>query len=623
MATDSVTVSPTINGDAVSLTAGMIVRLKPGANNNVVRAQADSAPHAQGVNGVVISGACAPGTSCLVACIGRQPVQMESGLVPSVGDTVYVSPNVPGKGTNVQPGVVAVVGTIADTANYVRLGVVAVDVAVGEQGTAGAQGPQGAQGSTGAGAAVSATGITLGATPLNGINAAGLVDGTLAAVQLNAGAASFVGAFFTLTDNSSLTVDNLTVVTASGRAGAQWLRLNLYNKEWEAQTTWAIDTSAGSDEAAGGTLAPLKTAQELARRLASATLTAAVTCTVTGNMAAGDKAVFTFVCSGGSFTFVGTPVLIYTSTTTGVATASAAPTTTENNIVDAAVPGGSFTAAGAMAAGVLFQRTAGGTACAWFAAKDEGATTARISKPQTLVSGQTLNIGDTYIVSQLPTITMPRFPANALQGETVTIKNWYGPSGSGVNAIAEQCFIFYQCWFAAARVPSGNALSCCCLTTNSNVIGAAASFSALGIVLGGLCLGTGSSTFLIKACSLFQINSVPLTLQGTQLIIAEGSAEQSTDILAYDCTTFPLQVIQNGVLTVVLGGFGGANNTELANATRGSRIAHVPNPYWVAGSSTDAATPIVPNGTAGMTVAAESGGGGALNAQFNGIFPTT
>ena len=150
MATDAVTLSPTINGDSVSLTAGMIVRLKPGANNNVVRAQADSAPHAQGVNGVVISGACAPGTSCLVACIGRQPVQMESSLVPAVGDTVYVSPTAPGKGTNVQPGVVAAVGTIADTSNYVRLGTVEVDIAIGDQGTAGATGPQGPQGAAGA-----------------------------------------------------------------------------------------------------------------------------------------------------------------------------------------------------------------------------------------------------------------------------------------------------------------------------------------------------------------------------------------------------------------------------------------------------------------------------------------
>jgi hypothetical protein len=146
MATDSVTISPTFNGDSVALTAGMIVRSKPGANNNVVRAQADSLPHVQGVNGVVISGSSAPSGVVVVACIGRQTVQMESGLVPAVGDTVFVSPTAVGQGTNVQPGAVATIGTIADITNYATLGTIAVDVVIGEQGTAGTQGPQGVAG---------------------------------------------------------------------------------------------------------------------------------------------------------------------------------------------------------------------------------------------------------------------------------------------------------------------------------------------------------------------------------------------------------------------------------------------------------------------------------------------
>ncbi len=136
MAADSVTVSPTYNGDSVSLTAGMIVRLA-GANNNVVRAQADTAPHVQGVNGVVISGASAPGSAVLCACVGRETVQMESGLTLSVGDTVYVSPNVAGKGTNVLPAEVSAIGTVADTTNYTRLGTVEVDVVVSVGGGSG------------------------------------------------------------------------------------------------------------------------------------------------------------------------------------------------------------------------------------------------------------------------------------------------------------------------------------------------------------------------------------------------------------------------------------------------------------------------------------------------------
>jgi len=139
MATDSVTVSPTFNGDSVPLTAGMIVRLKPGANNNVVRAQSDSSAHVQGTCGVVVSGSCAPGGVVIVSSVGRQTVQIENGLTPGVGDTVYVSATVPGKGTNVIPGVVLPIGSIADISNYARLGTVEVDVvaAASEAGAGG------------------------------------------------------------------------------------------------------------------------------------------------------------------------------------------------------------------------------------------------------------------------------------------------------------------------------------------------------------------------------------------------------------------------------------------------------------------------------------------------------
>lgn len=139
MATDAVTVSPTFNGDSVSLTAGMIVRLKPGANNNVVRAQASTSAGVQAVNGVVVSGSSAPTGSVVIACVGRETVQMESGLTPNVGDTVYVSPNAAGKGTNVVPGLVYRIGTIVDVSNYGRTTtvVVAVNIAASTN-TAGA-----------------------------------------------------------------------------------------------------------------------------------------------------------------------------------------------------------------------------------------------------------------------------------------------------------------------------------------------------------------------------------------------------------------------------------------------------------------------------------------------------
>ena len=53
--------------------------------------------------------------ACLVASVGRETVQMEPGLTPAVGDTVYVSATVAGKGTNVLPAEVSAIGTVADT----------------------------------------------------------------------------------------------------------------------------------------------------------------------------------------------------------------------------------------------------------------------------------------------------------------------------------------------------------------------------------------------------------------------------------------------------------------------------------------------------------------------------
>ena len=139
----------------------MITRLKSGANNTVVRAQANSAPNVQGVNGIVLSGSSAPGSAVLLTSIGRAPmIQMESGLTLAVGQTVYVSPNVAGKGTNVQPANVSTIGSIADISNYVARGTVVVDVVVGAGGGGGggAQGAQGAAGATGAQGFQGATG---------------------------------------------------------------------------------------------------------------------------------------------------------------------------------------------------------------------------------------------------------------------------------------------------------------------------------------------------------------------------------------------------------------------------------------------------------------------------------
>lgn len=150
MGTDNVYGTPN-NGDSVALTLGMVVRLS--SNKTVVRAQADSTPHLQGLSGVVNSGSVAPHGVLNVVCEAfRQPVLLETGLTPVAGQTLYVSATVPGRATNVAPGTAVAIGTIEDVGNYATTSRVfaAVSIPATASGGSGAQGAQGFQGATGA-----------------------------------------------------------------------------------------------------------------------------------------------------------------------------------------------------------------------------------------------------------------------------------------------------------------------------------------------------------------------------------------------------------------------------------------------------------------------------------------
>ena len=635
MATDAVTLSPTINGDSVSLTAGMIVRLKPGANNNVVRAQADSPTHVLGVNGVVVSGASAPTGVVGVVCTGRETIQMESGLTLAAGDTVYVSPTVAGKGTNVLPANVSAIGTVADISNYARSETVEVAVNISAVTPASVSGVSGVSTQKPGDSVVPNVGAVViqggGQAVVADLAALAALDATNFSVDNSWAWVTKLGRWFQL-QTAALTVDGINTLTASGLAGAQWVAMLWRNPVFEAQTTWNINTSTGNDEGAGTIGDPLKTVSELARRLAFAQLTATVTATVVGDMAGTDKAIFTFyVASGGSFNLVGTPTVLYTGTISGTTTAGAAPTTGDNTLSDTGITGGSFTAAGAMAQGVLFTRTSG-TVCSWFAVKDKGSETVRISVPMSgIVTGQTLNNGDTYNFAQLPTLIMPRFPNAALGGGAntgggVTIKNWLS---TATFRPTEGCYLFQNCWITAGKFAGGCFLSNCCVTSNTQFTGSATNFEAGPST--GICGGTiGTAAFVctltVFACCYGQIIlPVPLTIQSSSIQVSAAYLEQNgPDILAYDSPSYVFLIDYNAkFLQKHSGAFGGSGNAALCNAAHGSWFMHQVGTYWLAGSSTDAVTPILCNGSAGISVATEAAGGGVPNAQQNGVFGTS
>jgi len=130
MAVDGVIVSPLFNGGVTNLVQGEIVRQSVLASNTALRALATSAAGVQGTLGVVLSGSVGPGGPVIVETAGRQRVLLEIGLTPVVGQWVFVSATVAGRGTNVQPTNAAPIGTILDTSTYSRDSRVVVSIPV-------------------------------------------------------------------------------------------------------------------------------------------------------------------------------------------------------------------------------------------------------------------------------------------------------------------------------------------------------------------------------------------------------------------------------------------------------------------------------------------------------------
>lgn len=196
MPTDAITVSPAINGDTVTLTVGLITRLKPGSNNTVVRAQADSSSHVQGLAGVVLSGSAAPTGTVTIGCVGRERVLLESGLSLAVGQTIYVSATTAGRGTNVAPVIAVPIGAVVDITSYARDSSVFIEVNIGggSQGAQGAQGSQGAQGNTGAQGSQGAQGATPTQVRFNYSSA--LIDLTATADNISLGIPQLAGQMF-------------------------------------------------------------------------------------------------------------------------------------------------------------------------------------------------------------------------------------------------------------------------------------------------------------------------------------------------------------------------------------------------------------------------------------------
>lgn len=466
---------------------------------------------------------------------------------------------------------------------------------------AGPPGPPGANG------AISyADGIVTGAVQLSTLAAAALDPDSLAWVNS-------VGAYFRLADGSALTVDNLTVVTASGRAGAQWIRLDLYNKQWEAQAAWFVDPQntygTSSDENTGATSATaLRSYRELARRLFNATITAAplvVTCR--SNLVAGDTPAFTFrVGSGGSVRFDGVPTVIYTGVVTTTAAQAAGAAADDNRITDATIPV-SFTASGLLANAILFTRT-NGTAAYWWGAKDLGgappAAALRISSPAALTGGPlALVAADTYTGSTLPTIGNLQFPLAAPGSVTYRFLNHV----PGVNNTRLGAVLYSHSWITApnlsVHLAPGNQVNIGIDSSGATTNFLVADGTSGNAISRGLWRGSGTTQFAITASTSFVSFNGP-TLQAARLrAISSSNISVTVRLSIHDTSAEAIFAEKVNLAFSGTGCLGGMGNTgRLIRVSNGAHVSTEVVTPWVAGSTTDA-TPIGIDGVAAYTVA--------------------
>ena len=303
----------------------------------------------------------------------------------------------------------------------------------GSNGTTGATGPVGPEGPAGI------NGSVPDIAALSAVPDAALAEGTLYYVES-------VRSFWRLAKSSDQTADGITVAPAQSGGAAQWFReLNVADLSWLTVNTWYIDAVAGDDEndgqaavPAANRVGPLRTHGELTRRWAGNRIAPTQTNSI-GNfycqvniltsLPATDPIEPDCVISSNTFLwYVGrAETVLYSGSITGF-TVAAPLTNTPTQIVDSAI--GSW----APYVGQRLRVTTVGArfnTIAWIAF-DLGAEESRVSQPYlpgnmgpaaskpALPTGsvQTLQVGDTFNIEQLVTVSFGPIAVSAEQADT-------------------------------------------------------------------------------------------------------------------------------------------------------------------------------------------------------------
>lgn len=418
-------------------------------------------------------------------------------------------------------------------------------------------------------------------------------------------------------------------IAVTGLAGFQFVRRPFRNPYWEVQTAFTIDPTnstglASDDNTGASSSAPLLTYTELSMRLAHAEINQTTVVTILGDQQAGDNPTWTYNPRGLNLVqLTGSPTTLFTSSVTSYTAAAYIQTTAtadDNELVDSAVPGGSWTASGAFATGVLIQRT-NGTNIFAPVIKDLGSNTARVAQPVNPASPASLvtfAASDTYKAIKLPKMLSQCFPTStgANQGTQISLIDWQVPANSsdGTGSIN-----FVTCWIEKVlRATGGGGIG---LFGCAVKITGGGSFEGGGLTQWGIqnsCfIGTGASVYSFTGSVNSETTTV--TLQGANLLVENGTWNGS-QISAFDTTAASVKTGTHGRAHFITTICGKGNSSVLAWADQSSQIvSDVPistgNFYLAA--STSAGSPMQWGSTTGTT---QTPGTPPLDVNMNGIF---
>jgi hypothetical protein len=419
-------------------------------------------------------------------------------------------------------------------------------------------------------------------------NAAALA--TLASANLPDGSLVFVQtykAYFCLVASTQAALANVRIA-ASGNAGHLWERV-VESTDWWNQVTWTIDptnsTGLASDENSGlNSAAPLLTFSEQARRLANAILRANVATTVLGSQQAGDNPTYTYSTQKQIVhTFTGTPTVLYSSVVTSFVPLTVGAATDDAQFGDTAVPGGSFTAAGVLAKGVVLKRTNGTVIYAW-ALKDLGTTTLRVSQPYNPAATTTqpaFAVNDTYQALQLPQILSMRIADTQPTNTKFTLFDWRNASGFDLPLSTDTVYFSTLAnTFNRVIILANNP----CFDTGTLSLTCPLQIT----IVAGAFKGTGAIRYSLLG-GVFNLEGNVVCLQGARLLPSTGCQLNLKQLNFYDCTSECIKT-DTGSRTHFTGAISGKGNVgKVIIASEATQVIFDVGPagFFLPGITTD------------------------------------